>query len=220
MGIAIKLTNLTHHIPVNKDLNLALLEDASLQIKATEQVAIVGASGSGKTTLLSIVAGLEPLQSGELAFTKQQVALKSGDINQHSGFVFQQFHLIPELDALNNVALPLKLKGDKQAFEKARNWLSKVGLAERADFSVSKLSGGEQQRVAIARAFVSEPALIFADEPTGNLDEQTAEHISQLMLQCCRETKATLVLITHNQALAEKLDTVYKLEHGRLQLCA
>ncbi|MEQ3514537.1 ABC transporter ATP-binding protein [Pseudoalteromonas sp. BZB3] len=220
MGIAIKLTNLTHHIPVNKDLNLALLEDASLQIKATEQVAIVGASGSGKTTLLSIVAGLEPLQSGELAFTKQQVALKSGDINQHSGFVFQQFHLIPELDALNNVALPLKLKGDKQAFEKARNWLSKVGLAERANFSVSKLSGGEQQRVAIARAFVSEPALIFADEPTGNLDEQTAEHISQLMLQCCRETKATLVLITHNQALAEKLDTVYKLEHGRLQLCA
>ena len=220
MGIAINLTNLTHHIPVNKDLNLALLEDASLQIKATEQVAIVGASGSGKTTLLSIVAGLEPLQSGELAFTKQQVALKSGDINQHSGFVFQQFHLIPELDALNNVALPLKLKGDKQAFEKARNWLSKVGLAERANFSVSKLSGGEQQRVAIARAFVSEPALIFADEPTGNLDEQTAEHISQLMLQCCRETKATLVLITHNQALAEKLDTVYKLEHGRLQLCA
>ena len=220
MGIAINLTNLTHYIPVNKDLNLALLEDASLQIKATEQVAIVGASGSGKTTLLSIVAGLEPLQSGELAFTKQQVALKSGDINQHSGFVFQQFHLIPELDALNNVALPLKLKGDKQAFEKARNWLSKVGLAERANFSVSKLSGGEQQRVAIARAFVSEPALIFADEPTGNLDEQTAEHISQLMLQCCRETKATLVLITHNQALAEKLDTVYKLEHGRLQLCA
>ena len=220
MGIAINLTNLTHHIPVNKDLNLALLEDASLQIKATEQVAIVGASGSGKTTLLSIVAGLEPLQSGELAFTKQQVALKSGDINQHSGFVFQQFHLIPELDALNNVALPLKLKGDKQAFEKARNWLSKVGLAERANFSVSKLSGGEQQRVAIARAFVSEPALIFADEPTGNLDEQTAEHISQLMLQCCRETKATLVLITHNQALAEKLDTVYKLEHGRLQLCS
>jgi len=220
MGIAIKLTNLTHHIPVNKDLNLALLEDASLQIKATEQVAIVGASGSGKTTLLSILAGLEPLQSGELAFIKQQVALNSGEINQHSGFVFQQFHLIPELDALNNVALPLKLKGDKQAFEKARNWLSKVGLAERADFSVSKLSGGEQQRVAIARAFVSEPALIFADEPTGNLDEQTAEHISQLMLQCCRETKATLVLITHNQALAEKLDTVYKLEHGRLQLCA
>ena len=220
MGIAIKLTNLTHHIPVNKDLNLALLEDASLQIKATEQVAIVGASGSGKTTLLSILAGLEPLQSGELAFIKQQVALNSGEINQHSGFVFQQFHLIPELDALNNVALPLKLKGDKQAFEKARNWLSKVGLAERADFSVSKLSGGEQQRVAIARAFVSEPALIFADEPTGNLDEQTAEHISQLMLQCCRETKATLVLITHNQALAEKLDTVYKLEHGRLQLCS
>ena len=220
MGIAIKLTNLTHHIPVNKDLILALLEDASLQIKATEQVAIVGASGSGKTTLLSILAGLEPLQSGELAFIKQQVALNSGEINQHSGFVFQQFHLIPELDALNNVALPLKLKGDKQAFEKARNWLSKVGLAERADFSVSKLSGGEQQRVAIARAFVSEPALIFADEPTGNLDEQTAEHISQLMLQCCRETKATLVLITHNQALAEKLDTVYKLEHGRLQLCA
>lgn len=220
MGIAINLTNLTHHIPVNKDLNLALLEDASLRIKAAEQVAIVGASGSGKTTLLSILAGLEPLQSGELAFIKQQVVLNSGDINQHSGFVFQQFHLIPELDALNNVALPLKLKGDKQAFEKARNWLFKVGLAERADFSVSKLSGGEQQRVAIARAFVSEPALIFADEPTGNLDEQTAEHISQLMLQCCRETKATLVLITHNQALAEQLDTVYKLEHGRLQLCS
>lgn len=220
MGIAINLTNLTHHIPVNNDLNLALLEDASLQIKATEQVAIVGASGSGKTTLLSILAGLEPLQSGELAFLKQQVALNAGDINQHSGFVFQQFHLIPELDALNNVALPLKLKGDKQAFEKARNWLFKVGLAERADFSVSKLSGGEQQRVAIARAFVSEPALIFADEPTGNLDEQTAGHISQLMLQCCRETNATLVLITHNQALAEQLDTVYKLEHGRLQLCS
>ncbi|ALO44124.1 ABC transporter ATP-binding protein [Pseudoalteromonas phenolica] len=220
MGIAINLTNLTHHIPVNKDLNLALLEDASLRIKAAEQVAIVGASGSGKTTLLSILAGLEPLQSGELAFIKQQVVLNSGDINQHSGFVFQQFHLIPELDALNNVALPLKLKGDKQAFEKARNWLFKVGLAERADFSVSKLSGGEQQRVAIARAFVSEPAIIFADEPTGNLDEQTAEHISQLMLQCCRETKATLVLITHNQALAEQLDTVYKLEHGRLQLCS
>lgn len=220
MGIAINLTNLTHHIPVNKDLNVALLENASLRIKAAEQVAIVGASGSGKTTLLSILAGLEPLQSGELSFIKQQVALSSGDINQHSGFVFQQFHLIPELDALNNVALPLKLKGDKLAFEKARNWLSKVGLAERADFSVSKLSGGEQQRVAIARAFVSEPAIIFADEPTGNLDEQTAEHISQLMLQCCRETKATLVLITHNQALAEQLDTVYKLEHGRLQLCS
>ncbi|MDF2176882.1 ABC transporter ATP-binding protein [Aliiglaciecola sp. CAU 1673] len=219
MAIALNVSGLTHRIDIGKAQPLALLENLSLEISAASQVAIVGASGCGKTTLLSLLAGLEPLQRGELRFTFNHQPLSVGDLARHSGFVFQQFHLIPELDALNNVALPLKLRGDRQALDKAGHWLERVGLWERRTFTVAKLSGGEQQRVAIARALVTRPGIVFADEPTGNLDEQTAAQVSRLMQDCCREQQSSLVMITHNPALAAQLDRVYRLQNGRLTPC-
>ncbi|MBT1062333.1 ATP-binding cassette domain-containing protein [Bowmanella sp. Y26] len=219
MTVGISLRDLTHQIPVAKDRKVRLLDKLDLQVQGGQQVAIVGASGSGKTTLLSVLAGLEPIQQGQLALHLHNQHLPVEALPRYSGFVFQQFHLLPELDAINNVALPLKLRGDRQALAKAADWLDKVGLHERYNLAVNKLSGGEQQRVAIARAMVCQPGIVFADEPTGNLDEHTADEISRLMLTCCRESRASLVLITHNKALAQQLDVVYHLQQGRLSLC-
>ncbi|GAA0363298.1 ABC transporter ATP-binding protein [Bowmanella denitrificans] len=219
MTVGLVLRDLTHQIAVAKNQPLSLLDKLDLQVPEGQQVAIVGASGSGKTTLLSLLAGLEPVQHGQLELSLNGQPLPLSQLSRHSGFVFQQFHLLPELDAINNVALPLKLRGDRHALARAADWLDKVGLNKRHGFAVSKLSGGEQQRVAIARAFVSEPGIVFADEPTGNLDEQTATDVSRLMLTCCRAANTSLMLITHNQALARQLDAVYYLLHGRLSLC-
>jgi putative ABC transport system ATP-binding protein len=132
------------------------------------------------------------------------------------GFIFQQFHLLPELSALHNIALPLKLRGDKQAIKKAEHWLEKVGLSNRAKHKPSQLSGGEQQRVAIARALVFSPKFIFADEPTGNLDQHNANEIADILFACCQENNAGLIIVTHNSVLASKAQNIYSLANGVL----
>ncbi|BBN83827.1 ABC transporter ATP-binding protein [Pseudoalteromonas sp. A25] len=215
-GIALNVTELNHQITINSGETLSLINKLSLNVASAEQIAITGASGSGKSTLLSLLAGLESVQQGQLTFTQNGQSVDQSYLRQNSGFVFQQFHLLPELDALNNVALPLKLRAIKHADEKASQWLDNVGLSHRKNQPISKLSGGEQQRVAIARAFVNKPSIIFADEPTGNLDEQTASEVASLMCRFARHNQTTLVLVTHNLAFAQQLDSQYCLAHGAL----
>ncbi|MFC0266611.1 ABC transporter ATP-binding protein [Kushneria aurantia] len=200
--------------------DLTILDDLELSISAGECVAIVGSSGAGKSTLLSLLAGLDTITAGELELFGHPLApldedgragLRAGRV----GFVFQNFQLLPTLTALENVMLPLELaegggRGD------AGDWLERVGLGERTHHLPRHLSGGEQQRVAIARAFVTEPELVFADEPTGNLDRDTGEHIAELLFALNREAGTTLVLVTHDLTLAERCDRVLSLDDGRL----
>ncbi|CAH9053917.1 Lipoprotein-releasing system ATP-binding protein LolD [Pseudoalteromonas holothuriae] len=218
-GITLTASALCHQVKVNAGDTLSLINKLSLSIKSAEQIAITGASGSGKSTLLSLLAGLENIQQGTLTVEHQGISVDDNYLRQHSGFVFQQFHLLPELDAINNVALPLKLRAVKNADEQAAQWLENVGLSHRKNQPISKLSGGEQQRVAIARAFVNQPSIIFADEPTGNLDEQTAGEVASLMCDFARKNHTTLVLVTHNLALAKQLDSQYCLVQGALEKC-
>ncbi|NOU50488.1 ABC transporter ATP-binding protein [Pseudoalteromonas sp. JBTF-M23] len=215
-GIALTATKLSHQVTLNSGNELNLINELSLTVQSGEHIAITGASGSGKSTLLSLLAGLESVQQGSLTFTHGGRSVEQRYLRQHSGFVFQQFHLLPELDALNNVALPLKLRAIKDAEVKAAQWLDNVGLSERKNQPISKLSGGEQQRVAIARAFVNKPSIIFADEPTGNLDEHTASEVASLMCQFARSNQTTLVLVTHNLSFAQQLDSQYCLANGAL----
>lgn len=195
---------------------IRLFADVSLQIHAGRSYAIVGPSGSGKSTLLALMAALEPPSEGQVRFIRRSdsVALTPAAFRRHCGFVFQQFHLLADFSALHNVALPLRLLGEPDALAKATDWLAKVGLAARAALPARLLSGGEQQRVALARALVSKPALVFADEPTGSLDERTAGTVADLLFECCEESAAGLVLVTHNLALAQRADTCYQLAHG------
>ena len=200
---------------------LHILSDINLSIYDGESVAIIGASGSGKSTLLGILAGLDLPSEGEVLFydkalhrldEEQRAQIRRSDI----GFIFQQFHLLPELTALNNVALPLKLRGDKHAIAKAEKWLTRVGLGHRYDHKPSELSGGEQQRVAIARALVFEPKFIFADEPTGNLDPKSANDIADILFECCNEHDAGLVLVTHSEELASRAQHRFALANGQV----
>ena len=196
--------------------DIVLFEDLALSIESGRSHAIIGPSGVGKTSLLLLMAGLETPLEGTVNFKVDNDPQSLLDLKQQSGFIFQQFHLLPELSALHNVALPLKLKGDKQAETKAMQWLERVGLGERAKHKPSELSGGEQQRVAIARAYSASPSFIFADEPTGNLDEATAEQIADLLFDCTAESGNALVIVTHSKALAERADVIYELGHGHL----
>ncbi len=220
MGISIKLDQIGHHFKLQNQQTIKLFQDISLQISPQKTYAIVGASGSGKSTLLSILAGLEKPASGSVSFTCQTdgTSLETEQFRQRCGFVFQQFHLLPEFNTLHNVALPLRLRGDRQALQKAEDWLDKVGLSARARQPVSLLSGGEQQRVAIARAFVAAPEIVFADEPTGNLDEQTATQVTDLMFECSQHSAASLILVTHNVDLAKRAEERYRLNHGKLEI--
>lgn len=197
---------------------VTLFEQLSLSINQGETYAITGPSGAGKTSLLMLIAGLAQPTTGQGQYIKGQHTLPLSELKMDVGFIFQQFHLLPELTALNNIALPLKLRGDKHAQQKARHWLDKVGLGHRADHKPSALSGGEQQRVAIARALVFEPKFIFADEPTGNLDNDNAQRISDLLFHCCQAHNAALVIVTHSEALATQTQHCYSLCHGQLQL--
>jgi len=217
MGIEVHLELVGHQFQQQHQA-VQLFEQVSLQMKPGTSCAIIGASGSGKSTLLGIMAALEAPARGRVRFIRQAdgAELKPEQFRRQCGFVFQQFHLLHEFSALHNVALPLRLRGDRQALKTAASWLEKVGLAARADMPVRLLSGGEQQRVAIARALISKPAVVFADEPTGNLDEQTAAEVADLMFRCCAETGASLVLVTHNAELAQRADTTYLLAQGRL----
>ncbi len=201
--------------------DVAVLKDLNLLVDATERVAIVGPSGSGKTTLLLILTGLETPSTGTVRIAQQSLTTMTADQRadlrrQHIGIVFQSFHLIPTLTALENVALPLEIGGQRNSRKHALAMLDKVGLAARGDHYPAQLSGGEQQRVAIARALVHGPELIVADEPTGNLDENTGERIMQLLIDLNRDNGTTLLLVTHDHKLAARCDRTLKLESGKL----
>lgn len=200
---------------------LTILDDVDLRVAAGESLAIVGASGSGKTTLLSLLAGLDLPSSGEIALAGQtlngmdedaRAALRAGRV----GFVFQSFQLLAGFTALENVMLPAELAGHADASERARTALERVGLGHRLTHYPYQLSGGEQQRVAIARAFAGEPKILFADEPTGNLDTATGARIIDLLFELNRASAATLILVTHDAALAARCQRKVTLVQGRL----
>lgn len=199
-----------------------ILTGVNLEIKYAESVAIVGASGSGKSTLLGLLAGLDEASSGEIIIHQQRLSQLDEDQrarlrSESVGFIFQSFQLLPSLTALENVMFPLELQGDASAADKARQLLDRVGLAERYAHYPRQLSGGEQQRVAIARAFVTQPQLLFADEPTGNLDKATGETIINLLFEMNREKHTTLVIVTHDDTLAQRCDRCLLLQDGKLQ---
>ena len=201
---------------------LVILDGISLQINAGETVAIVGASGSGKTTLLGILAGLDSATSGTVTLVDAEISAMDEEARarvrgEHVGFVFQSFQLLASLTAQENVMLPAELRGDTVAFEEAREVLDKVGLADRTDHYPRQLSGGEQQRVAIARAFASNPTVLFADEPTGNLDTKTGELITDLLFELNEEFGTTLVMVTHDDKLASRCDRIIRIAGGRIE---
>ncbi|RMB08674.1 ABC transporter ATP-binding protein [Eilatimonas milleporae] len=194
-----------------------LFRDLSQTIVPGGIQAIVGPSGAGKSSLLSIAAGLEAPRTGAVSITIGGRPVDARALRARSGFIFQQFHLMPELDAIGNLALPLRLKGDRHAFDVAARWLEKIGLEKRARHRPDQLSGGEQQRIAIARAFVGNPRFVFADEPTGNLDERTAAAVTDLMVGFARDSGCAMVIVTHSRRLAACADTRLRLTAGRLE---
>jgi putative ABC transport system ATP-binding protein len=203
------------------DQALNILVDVNLDVKAGESLAIVGKSGSGKSTLLSLLAGLDKASVGQILIGGEDLSQMDEDgraavRKKHVGFVFQNFQLLPHLTALDNVMLPLELMGNTNASEIAKEWLDKVGLKDRINHQPNQLSGGEQQRVAIARAFCCEPDLLFADEPTGNLDEHTGLTIENLLFTLNKELGTTLILVTHDEQLAKKCQRQVHLEDGVL----
>ncbi|CAK7059177.1 MAG: Lipoprotein-releasing system ATP-binding protein LolD [Kerstersia gyiorum] len=200
---------------------LDILEDISLRIHAGESAAIIGASGSGKTTLLGLLAGLDVPSSGSIrldghALETLDEEARAGLRRRLVGFVFQSFHLLPALSAEENVMLPLELEGAARARERAQAALDAVGLSHRRGHYPAQLSGGEQQRVAIARAFVNEPRILFADEPTGNLDARTGGAVSDLLFRLNQEHGTTLVLVTHDLTLAQRCQQTLHITAGRL----
>ena len=200
---------------------LTILSDVSFQILAGESVAVVGASGAGKSTLLALLAGLDLPSNGHVVLNGSNLSTLDEDGRarvraENVGFVFQSFHLVPSLNALENVMLPLELAGHGEARTAARELIAKVGLADRWSHYPAQLSGGEKQRVAIARAFATEPAVLFADEPTGNLDSRTGANIMALMFELNHNSSTTLVLFTHDGGLAERCDRIIELDGGRL----
>jgi putative ABC transport system ATP-binding protein len=200
--------------------DLTVLHEVNFSIPAGDSFAIVGPSGSGKTTLLGLCAGLDRASSGSVILNNVALDSLSEDEraavrNQYVGFVFQNFQLIPTLTALENVMVPLELRGERNAEARSMELLKKVGLADRHDHYPAQLSGGEQQRIAIARAFSNNPKILFADEPTGNLDSDTKETIENLLFELNREAKTTLILVTHDLELAAKTNHILKLKGGR-----
>jgi putative ABC transport system ATP-binding protein len=200
---------------------LTILSEISFGIRAGEAVAIVGVSGSGKSTLLGLLAGLDTPTGGSVRINGHDLFTldEDGRANLRArmvGFVFQSFQLLPAMTALENVMLPLELAGARDARTAARAMLERVGLGERLGHYPKQLSGGEQQRVAIARAFVTQPALLLADEPTGNLDSATGSQVIDLMFELNRERGTTLLLVTHDEALSRRCDRVLRLAGGRL----
>jgi putative ABC transport system ATP-binding protein len=203
------------------DHELTILDGVGFRIGAGEAVAIVGASGSGKSTLLSLLAGLDLPSTGRVLLDGVELSALDEDGRARIrgakvGFVFQSFQLLPALTALENVMLPLELRGDRDAAGPAAAILGRVGLAERLEHYPRQLSGGEQQRVALARAFVTGPALLFADEPTGNLDTETGRQVIDLLFELNAQAGTTLVLVTHDERLAERCARVLRLDRGRL----
>jgi putative ABC transport system ATP-binding protein len=200
---------------------LTVLDNVSFNVEQGNSVSIIGPSGSGKTTLLGLCAGLDTPSSGVISLMSFKLNAMSEDDrayvrNQYVGFVFQNFQLLATLTALENVMVPLELRGEKNVMNKAKDLLSRVGLSNRMTHYPSQLSGGEQQRVAMARAFITDPKILFADEPTGNLDEENAQHITELLFGMNKEQKTTLILVTHNLELAQKTQRILRMRGGRL----
>lgn len=200
---------------------LTILDNLNVSINIGASVAIIGQSGSGKTTLLSLLAGLDSPSSGKIQLFDQPIESLGEDEraqlrNQYIGFVFQAFHLLPGFTSLENVMLPLELNNVQQAESRASELLARVGMSHRLHHHPATLSGGEQQRVALARAFVARPPLLFADEPTGNLDIETGETVIDLLFSLNKEFNTTLVLVTHDEHLSERCQIKYRLENGTL----
>ena len=219
--LIIQVNNLSQRVSVGKE-QLTILDKIQLQVKSGESLAIVGASGSGKSTLLGMLAGLDIPSEGEIFIAGQALHLMDEEQraklrSEKIGFVFQSFLLIPELTALENVMLPAELRGIKQARELATTLLKEVGLGERLQHKPAKLSGGEQQRVALARAFICQPALLLADEPTGNLDQHTGQKIADLLFRMNQESGSSLVIVTHDVALATRCQRQVHMQAGQLE---
>ena len=200
---------------------LTVLDDISFEIDPGDTFSIVGPSGSGKTTLLGLCAGLDRATSGSITLNNILLDRLNEDErafvrNQHVGFIFQNFQLIPTLTALENVMVPLELRGEKNVRERSLKLLERVGLADRKQHYPAQLSGGEQQRVSLARAFSNEPKILFADEPTGNLDEETSDKVVKLIFDLNRESGTTLVLVTHDMDLASKTQRIIRIKGGKL----
>lgn len=216
----LKTINLSKRVETTEG-TLTILDSITLEIEAQESVAITGASGSGKSTLLGLMAGLDETSEGSIILDGHEITAmdeeqRAGVRAQTVGFVFQSFQLLPGLTALENVMLPAELKNSPNAKAQAMQLLEDVGLENRVQHYPNQLSGGEQQRVAIARAFASEPRILFADEPTGNLDSKTGEQIIDLLFRLNREHHSTLILVTHDQRLASRCDRVIHISDGAL----
>jgi len=200
---------------------LTILDDINLEVSAGETVALVGPSGAGKTTLLALLAGLDNPSEGDVWLCGENLSSETEDgrailRGKHVGFVFQSFHLVPSLTALENVMLPLELTGADNVRTRATEALESVGLGPRKSHYPRQLSGGEKQRVAIARAFVSKPSILFADEPTGNLDTASGDRVSALLFDMNKQFGTTLVLVTHDLTLAQRCDRVLEIDTGKL----
>lgn len=203
------------------DKKLTVLDQVSFQAEQGTSLSIIGPSGSGKTTLLGLCAGLDVPTTGAVSLMGFKLNAMNEDDrayvrNQYVGFVFQNFQLLSTLTALENVMVPLELRGEKNVSSRAKDLLSRVGLNDRLHHYPSQLSGGEQQRVAIARAFIASPKILFADEPTGNLDEENAKQITDLIFEMNRQEKTTLILVTHNLELAQKTERILQMKGGHL----
>lgn len=221
MSKILKVQNL-HKTYRSGEHDLDVLKDVSFEVSKGETFAIVGPSGSGKTTLLGLCAGLDTTDDGEIWLCGQNLVDLDEDgrallRNENVGFVFQDFQLLPTLTALENVVVPLELRGVKNAMEHGKELLAKVGLEDRASHYPSQLSGGEQQRVALARAFANKPSILFADEPTGNLDDETGTKIEQLLFELNKEQGTALVIVTHDLELAQKTDKSIRLRSGKVE---
>lgn len=205
------------------ELRVDVLKGINFSINKNESVAIIGASGSGKSTLLHLLGGLDIPDTGEIVINGEDISKlndeQRGEMrNKHLGFIYQFHHLLPEFSALENVAMPLLIRrsNENEAFQKAKDLLEKVGLAQRVQHRPGELSGGERQRAAIARALVTEPACILADEPTGNLDEKTADQVFELILELNQSLGTSLIMVTHNLELSKRVDRVVELKEGVL----
>lgn len=220
MSIRVQMSDIHLSYPTESGA-VAVLDNASLTVPPGESLAITGPSGSGKTSLLLLLSGLERPDSGEILVGSQRLGNMDSNAladwrSRHLGIIFQSFHLLPGLSALGNVSLPLEIAGQSQARERARAMLDAVGLSHRLGHYPAQLSGGEQQRVAIARALVHQPSLLLGDEPTGNLDQQTGEKVLSLLFDLQRESKSTLILVTHDEGVAERCQHRVRMDAGRL----
>ena len=217
----IKVSSVTKSV-ISNGTELSILEDISFSVSSGETIAIIGTSGAGKSTLMTLLAGLDLPSSGEIELLGQPLSQLDDEQrafirSQSIGFVFQSFLLIPSLTALENVTLPAILRGEGENIDKAKQLLHSVGLSGRETHLPAQLSGGEQQRVALARAFMTQPEILFADEPTGNLDQHTAENIIDLLFAMNQNHGTTLLLVTHDPALAKRCSRILTIKAGRLQ---